>query len=146
MTLSQDQYDILYARLSRTEGRRAKPYLDTVGKVTIGIGHNLTDKGIPDTMIEDLFKLDISEALAGAETLPVYDKLDPIRQTVLVDMVFNMGLDEVKQFVNTLAAINRRDYEAAANNMLNSEWARQVGSRAVELANIMRTGSVTVRS
>lgn len=140
--LTQDQYGILLARLTRTEGRRNKPYVDTVGKVTIGIGHNLTDKGIPDSMVEELFKLDIGEAASGAETLAVYNKLDPIRQTVLVDMIFNMGLEDLKQFVNTLSCISRSDYEGASNNMLSSKWAQQVGSRAIELANIMRTGSV----
>lgn len=140
--LTQDQYNILLGRLSRTEGRRNKPYVDTVGKITIGIGHNLADKGISDAIVDQLFQSDIGEAAAGAETLPIYTNLDPIRQTVLVDMVFNMGLQDLKQFVNTLAAIGRRDYEAASVNMLNSQWARQVGSRATELAEIMRTGSI----
>lgn len=140
--ITQDQYDILLARLSRTEGRRNKPYVDTVGKITIGIGHNLTDKGIPDTIVEDLFKGDIAEAAGGAETIPAYLNLDPIRQTVLIDMAFNMGLEDLKQFVNTIAAINRRDYDAAASNMLTSKWAHQVGSRAIELARIMKTGQI----
>lgn len=140
--VTQDQYDILLARLSRTEGRRNKPYVDTVGKVTIGIGHNLTDKGIPDSIVNELFTLDINAASDDAEKIPVYLNLDPVRQTVIVDMIFNMGLSDLLQFVNTLDSIKRRDYEAAAVNMLNSKWAHQVGSRALELANIMRTGSV----
>jgi lysozyme len=142
MPLSKDQTDILLARLARTEGRRNKPYIDTVGKVTIGIGHNLTDKGIPDSVVDELFTLDINAASDDAEKIPVYLNLDPIRQTVIVDMIFNMGLNDLLQFVNTLNAIKRRDFEAAALNMLNSKWAHQVGSRATELAEIMRTGQL----
>jgi lysozyme len=140
--LTQDQTNILVARLNRTEGRRSKPYLDTVGKITIGVGHNLTAKGLPDSLIDALLNIDLADANSGAEKLSVYDKLDAIRQTVLVDMVFNMGLEDVQKFVNTLSAINRRDYESAATNMLNSAWAKEVGSRAVELAEIMRTGQI----
>ena len=140
--LTQDQYQILSGRLTRTEGRRTRPYVDTVGKVTIGIGHNLTDKGIPDSVVDELLKIDIDDATKAAETIPIYNQLDSIRQTVLVDMVFNMGLESLLQFVNMLSAIKRRDYEAAAINMLSSKWAHQVGSRAIELAQIMRTGNV----
>jgi lysozyme len=140
--LTQDQTNILVARLNRTEGRRSKPYLDTVGKITIGVGHNLTAKGLPDSLIDALLNIDLADANSGAEKLSVYDKLDAIRQTVLVDMVFNMGFEDVQKFVNTLSAINRRDYESAATNMLNSAWAKEVGSRAVELAEIMRTGQI----
>jgi lysozyme len=140
--LTQDQTNILVARLNRTEGRRSKPYLDTVGKITIGVGHNLTAKGLPDSLIDALLNIDLADANSGAEKLSVYDKLDAIRQTVLVDMVFNMGFEDVQKFVNTLSAINRRDYESAATNMLNSVWAKEVGSRAVELAEIMRTGQI----
>jgi lysozyme len=114
--------------------------VDTVGKVTIGVGHNLTDKGIPDSIVDELLKIDIGDATKAAETLPIYNQLDPIRQTVLVDMVFNIGLESLNQFVNMLSAIKRRDYEAAANNMLSSKWAHQVGSRAIELARIMKEG------
>jgi lysozyme len=140
--LTQDQTNILVARLNRTEGRRSKPYLDTVGKITIGVGHNLTAKGLPDSLIDALLNIDLADANSGAEKLSVYDKLDAIRQTVLVDMVFNMGFEDVQKFVNTLSAINRRDYESAATNMLHSVWAKEVGSRAVELAEIMRTGQI----
>lgn len=142
MSLSDFQTNILKARLTRTEGRRNRPYIDTVGKVTIGIGHNLTDKGVPDTLVEEWFTQDITEAATGAEVLPAYNYLDPIRQTVLIDMIFNMGLDSVKEFVNTLALLKRGDYVAASEQMLKSKWATQVGNRAIELAEIIRTGEI----
>jgi len=140
--LNSDQEAILVARLNRTEGRRNKPYIDTVGKITIGVGHNLTAKGLPGPMIDELLSGDIADATQEAESLPVYTYLDPIRQTVLVDMVFNMGVNDVKEFVNMLSAIKRRDYATAASCMLQSKWADQVGSRAIELARIMSTGQL----
>jgi len=115
-----------------------------VGKITIGVGHNLTNKGLPDSIIDELLKIDLADAERDSISIPVYDKLDPIRQTVIVDMVFNMGANDVRQFVNMLGAINRRDYATAASCMLQSKWAEQVGSRAIELANIMRTGQIGV--
>lgn len=143
--LTQDQYDILLARLSRTEGRRNKPYVDTVGKITIGIGHNLTDLGISDDILNALFKEDISRAASGAAELAIYNNLDPVRQTVLIDMVFNMGLGDIQHFVNMLYWIKQSNFDMAATQMLSSQWARQVGSRANELAEIMRTGNVVRR-
>lgn len=143
--LSDSQLQILRARLTRTEGRRNRPYTDTVGKVTIGIGHNLTDKGITDEIVELLFSQDVTEAAQAASTLPVYNNLDPIRQTVLIDMVFNMGLESVVDFRNTLSYLQRSDFDGAADQMLLSKWAKQVGSRAIELANIIRTGNIQGR-
>ena len=140
--LTDNQKAILRARMTRTEGRRNKPYIDPVGKVTIGIGHNLTDKGIPDVVVEELFLGDLAEATVDAETLSVYQQLDAVRQTVLVDMVFNMGIQKVREFANTLGLLKRGDYAGAASQMLQSKWAKEVGNRALELSEIIRTGVI----
>lgn len=140
--MSVTKNDILKARLTRSEGRKTKPYVDTVGKITIGIGWNLTDRGLPDKIIEELFELSLSEATLEAERIPVYSKLNPARKTVLIDMVFNMGLHSVLQFKNTLACLALGQWDAAAENMLRSDWAEQVGNRAIELAEIIKTGVV----
>jgi lysozyme len=149
--LTNEQIQILRSRLTRTEGRTAHIYDDTTGKapvlatggkVTVGIGHNLSDKGIPDHIIELLFVHDLNEAAMDAQTLVAFAKLDAIRQTVLVDMVFNMGLPKVKGFVNTLGHMAAGRWALAADGMLNSLWAKQVGNRAIELAEIMRTGEI----
>lgn len=134
--------EILKARLTRTEGRRSKPYVDTVGKITIGVGHNLSDKGLTDKIVDLLLEEDIADAVLNASKLPVYPKLNAARKTVLIDMVFNMGLDAVLGFRNTLQMMNVGNFAGAADNMLKSKWADQVGNRAIELANIMRTGEI----
>ena len=141
--MTPEQEQILRERLIRTEGRRNRPYVDTVGKVTIGIGHNLTDKGLNDTIVEILFHQDILEAEIDVNKIPVYAKLDPIRQTVLLDMVFNMGLYRLIEFRRTILYLERGDFDGAADEMLLSTWAKQVGHRAIELATIIRTGRIS---
>lgn len=140
--LTEAQVSILTKRLNKSEGRKRFPYRDTVGKLTIGVGFNLDDVGLYDEEIDFILQNRVRLAAVDAAKLPVYAKLDPIRQTVLVDMVFNMGLDTVKKFRNTLAYMEQGDYAAAARGMRNSLWARQVGKRAEELAKIMETGSL----
>jgi lysozyme len=142
MALTEEQLLILKNRLSRTEGRRSRPYVDTVGKITIGIGHNLTDRGLSEQTIDAIFAEDIAQAQIDAVKVPVYLELDPIRQTVLIDMIFNMGLDKFLEFHKFIGHLSRRDYNGAADEMLLSTWARQVGYRAVELASIIRSGSI----
>lgn len=124
------------------EGLRLKAYRDTVGKLTIGIGRNLDDRGI--TRDEAMVLLETDVALVEAEldgALPWWRKMTDARQNVLANMCFNLGLSKLLGFKNTLAAMQRGDYEAAARGMLDSLWAKQVGVRAARLASTMRTGA-----
>ncbi|HDR9337724.1 glycoside hydrolase family protein [Burkholderia multivorans] len=131
----------LKAELTLDEGRRSRIYIDTVGKVSGGIGRNLTDKGFRDNEIDLMYQNDIAETEAWLDrNLPWWRSLDPVRQRVMMNMAFNMQ-GKLLTFVNTLAAIKRGDYAAAADGMLNSLWARQVGARATRLANMMRSGA-----
>jgi lysozyme len=123
------------------EGIRLKPYHDTTGHLTIGVGRNLTGNGI--TLGEALVMLDhdIDEAIAGVcKRLPWFDRLDGVRQRVLVDMAFNLGIGGLLDFVRFLRAMECGDYALAAEHMMDSEWSRQVGQRARRLAEMMRTG------
>lgn len=136
----------LIEQLRLHEGERQYPYRDTVGKLTIGIGRNLDDKGLRRDEIEYLLANDIADARADLDRyLPWWRGLDPVRQRVLIDMVFNMGAGSPKgggllSFVNTLSEIRRGNYGIAADMMLASKWSAQVGRRAVRLATMMRTG------
>lgn len=133
--------DILAAQLRIDEGVRSKPYKDSVGKLTIGVGRNLDDVGLSPQEINLLLQNDIIRADADARTLiSNFDSLSEQRQAALVNMVFNMGRGRVAQFQKMLAAIEAGDFDEAANQMLNSLWARQVGIRAVRLAERMRVG------
>ena len=72
--------------------------------------------------------------------MPKYEKLDAVRKKVVLDMTFNMGVGWIDKFENTVTMINVGDYIGAANGMMKSAWAKQVGKRAQRLANMMRTG------
>lgn len=136
----------LIEQLRLHEGERRQPYRDTVGKLTIGIGRNLDDKGLRRDEIEYLLNNDIADARADLDRyLPWWRGLDPVRQRVLIDMSFNMGIGAPNRggllsFVNTLSNIRQGRYAEAADMMLASKWAQQVGRRAVRLATMMRTG------
>ncbi|WP_417315672.1 glycoside hydrolase family protein [Cycloclasticus pugetii] len=135
--------ELLRSQLERHEDLRLKPYRDTVGKLTIGYGRNLEDVGISREEASLMLDADIDEAVKYMETVDEYCALDPVRQALLVNMCFNLGFCGLMKFKRMWAAIGRGDYSRAGDEMLNSKWARQVGRRADELAEIMRTGNVT---
>lgn len=133
----------MVAELERDEGVRLKPYVDTMGKTTIGVGRNLTDVGISQGECADMLTNDIARTTAWLDhNLIWWRSLDPVRQRVLVNMAFNMG-GGLLTFMNTLAAMQQGDYEAAADGMMASHWAMQVGARAQRLAQMMRTGEAS---
>jgi lysozyme len=128
-------------QLRADEGFRAKPYRDTVGKLTIGVGRNLDDDGISPAEASIMLANDIQNAKQKlALTIPWTASLDPVRQAVLINMVFNMGMSGLLQFRNTLKFIQGGYYDMAADEMLKSLWAKQVGDRAERLATQLRTG------
>jgi lysozyme len=132
--------DLLRSLLIKHEGLRLKPYRDTVGKLTIGVGRNLDDKGISEAIAYAMLDEDIQETKKGLfEALPWAYNLSERRQAVLLSMAFNMGLNGLLGFKETLRAVETGDYHHAAECMLKSKWAEQVGNRAVYLAKLMET-------
>jgi lysozyme len=138
------------------EGYRNKAYLCTEGYWTIGYGYNLDANPLKlskETLLQlknngcckhdanDMLILmlqKVEHELAGK--LPWISKLESPRQAVLIDMAYNIGVPRLMGFKKTLAALNRGDYPEAARQMLNSKWAKQVKTRAVHNAEIIRTG------
>jgi lysozyme len=129
-------------QLIRHEGLRLKPYRCTAGKLTIGIGRNLDDCGISQKEAYVLLENDIQncEQQLLDEIPEIYNALDEVRKSVLLNMCFNLGIGGLLGFNNTLAFIAAGDWERAANGMLASKWAKQVGRRAIELSELMRKG------
>lgn len=133
--------DKLTAMLVDHEGMRRKPYRCTAGKLTIGVGRNLDDRGISPDEAMYMLANDIRDSRRElSAAFPWFDKLDEVRQAVLIDMCVNLGLSRLQGFRNTLALIGVGKYEAAAQEMLNSKWAEQVGRRAQRLSRMMATG------
>ena len=155
-------YKTLLDKLIEHEGMVLTVYQDTLGIDTIGIGRNLKDRGISkeelDAMdipnMDVIYQYGISEAdarylakndvqIVENELLtahPCVDRLDAVRQLVLVDMAFNMGVPRLRKFKKMWAAIHEEDFQTAAKEMLDSRWAVQVKSRSHKLANMMHHG------
>ena len=128
--------------LVRDEGIRLRPYRCTAGKLTIGVGRNLDDNGITHAEAIALLDNDIRRVRAECRReLDWFTGLDPARQDVVLNMVFNLGITRFMLFHQTIAYIKRGNYSAAADQMLKSLWSRQVGARAQRLARKMRDGT-----
>ncbi len=133
--------DRIRAQLVADEGVRLWPYQDTVGKWTIGVGRNLSDVGISKPEAMQLLENDIDKAeISLIARWPWMRDLDPVRYAVFVNMAFNMGAATLATFQQTLALAQAGDYTKAAEHMLASKWAAQVGTRAKRLARQMDTG------
>lgn len=123
------------------EGFRAKPYRCTAGKLTIGYGRNLEDRGITKEEADYLLRNDIAAVTKELQDLIAsWYQLTPPRQAVLINMGINMGVGGLLKFRKMLAALDRHDYKTAAAEMLNSTYAKQVSNRANRLAQQMETG------
>ena len=134
-------YEQLKKELIRDEGLRLVPYRCSAGKLTIGVGRNLDDVGITESEAMHLLVNDIMRSKNATLTIiPDLLELSEQRQRVLVNMCFNLGPWGLRNFRKMLAAIAERDFSRAADEMLDSKWARQVGPRATRLAKMMRDG------
>lgn len=145
---SSGSQSLLKTKLTRQlrddEGEVLTAYQDTLGFWTIGVGR-LIDKrkggGITAEESAYLLANDIEKRLGELERrLPWFSRLDEPRRGALLNMSFQLGVDGLLGFTNTLAMIERGDYEGAAAGMLNSLWARQTPARAKRLSEQMRTG------
>ena len=129
--------------LKRDEGLRLSAYQDTLGIWTVGYGHAHVHPGTvwTQTQAEAQLQLDVNTTETSLNIhLPWWRSLDDLRQDVICEMAFNMGVSALCQFHNTLAAVQNSNWQAAHDGMLNSLWATQVGARAQRLANQMLTG------
>jgi len=149
-------------KLIEHEGLVLTVYQDSLGIDTIGIGRNLEDRGISKEELDYMdipsmavvYEHGITEADARylaendvqiveeelVRSHPCVDRLDSVRQLVLMDMAFNMGVPRLCKFKNMWNAIHNEDFPNAAKEMLDSRWAIQVKSRSTKLANAMHNG------
>lgn len=133
--------DTLMQELIRDEGIRLQPYRCTAGKLTIGVGRNIEDRGI--TKAEAMYLLNNDMSICESEltaVLPSWRELSDTRQRVLLNMVFNLGRDRLSKFAKFIGCLKMNDFEGAAREMMDSAWATQVGQRAVRLRDMMLRG------
>lgn len=132
---------LLRLEIMDQEGLELKPYKDPVGKLSIGYGRNLDDVGISKLEAEVLLDHDLASAeMECRKAFPWFPALSDVRQRVLVNMCFNLGLTKLKTFTRMLSALSQHDYALASREMLQSKWAEQVKGRALRLAKMMRDG------
>ena len=132
--------------IERHEGRVNHVYSDSLKIPTLGIGHALhIGSPVSDEIVDLFFAADFKSACDDYERLHI--DLDPVRRAVIIDMLFALGLPKLRRFFRMLEAIRKKDYERAADELLDSDWANTVDpirgdnkGRADELAYTMRTG------
>lgn len=133
--------------LERDEACKLKPYRDTRGFLTIGIGRNLDGEGITKGEAYVMLHNDIDRCVADLNThVSWWTELDAVRQRVFLNMTFNMGIKKFLEFKMMIFFARKGDFKEAAREMLHSAWAPEVGIRAVRLSQMMEHGSKELTS
>ena len=134
----------LIEQLKRHEGVRTHAYQCTANMTTVGVGRNIDEDGglgLSVDEIEFLLENDIRRCKQELITLPWFSQIDSVRQDALINMCFNLGMTRLLGFKNALTAMSVGDYDTAADEFMDSRWAKQVGCRAEEVCTMIRTGS-----
>ena len=135
---------ILKHRLMGEEGFRGTPYLDQFGNMTIGYGWAVNKRPMSEELGQIILEYQINEVekdvLALNSIASWYLLLSPVRQSVILDLAFNMGLNGFLGFKNMIAKSQAGDFAGASDEMLNSAWAKQVPNRAKALSDLFRNG------
>ena len=131
----------LIEQLKIHEGFRSNVYTCSGGKKTCGYGRNLEDIGISEEEAEMLLKNDIYEATNQLlNAFPWMATFSDVRISAMINFTFNVGIGTVKTFTKSIDALKKEDFNLAADMMLDSRWANQVGDRAIQITEQIRTG------
>jgi lysozyme len=142
-------YDYAKNMIKRHEGSRNRPYKDSLGLWTVGIGHLIGDgKTLPKEWdreftqkeINDLYEKDFAEHQKAAEKIPGYNNLNEKGKSALIDLTFNMGPKWYQKWPNFTRQLQDGDIEGAAKNLEGSIWYKQVGKRGPEIVALLRDG------
>ena len=132
------------------EGKRYRPYQDTLGLWTVGVGHLIGDgKSLPPEMnrefsedeIMAMFEKDYAHHRSAAMNIPGFDKLDGRGQGALTDLTFNMGPSWISKWPKLKKQLEAGDTQSAAKNLEQSKWYGQVGNRAPTIVSLLRDSS-----
>ena len=139
--MNQEMLIKLRKSLIKHEGYRDLAYIDTVNKITIGIGDNISDRPVEADWINSRCDKLTSELYKQfTEDYTWFNDLNDDRKIVLINMAYNMGYKRLQEFEEMIQSLIERNYTRASDEMLNSEWATQVPHRAKELAQAMYWG------
>lgn len=125
------------------EGVRRWAYVDTTGNLTIGVGHNLTTKGISPVVMEQLLEEDIEEVVQELDRIaPWWRELDEVRQRALANMGFNLGVKKlIEGFPTSMGAVREKRWNDAGRLLRKTLWYRQVKGRGERVVRMLETGS-----
>lgn len=135
--------------IKKHEGVRTRPYKDSLGLWTVGVGHLIGDgKSLPPewnrefTMaeIDALFAKDFEEHKKAAQKIPGYDKANKATQGALIDLTFNMGASWYKKWPSFIKALVGGNMQQAAEELQNSKWYQQVKGRAADIVALIKSG------
>lgn len=131
----------LLDQLIRHEGIRLRPYRDARGRLAIGVGRALEDVGLTRSEAVTLLAGDVQRVKTELEKrLPFFNNLDAVRQRVLIDIAFASGTMALLKLRPLLTALHAGDWDWAANEIRDAQWAAVVPARIIELAEMMRSG------
>ncbi|WIL41251.1 glycoside hydrolase family protein [Pantoea agglomerans] len=143
--------------LNFEEGFRARPYIDTEGYPTIGVGFLIGPKGaavsnytfslsknVSDVWLQEIVDARLKDMQSNPSIAAALKQCNPARADVLQSMAYQMGINGLAAFKNTLAMVAAGNFAGAAAGMLNSKWATQTPKRAQRHAEVMRTGSYDI--
>ena len=139
----------LRLELEADEGCKYEVYLDHLGLPTFGIGHLVTENDeehgcevgteVSEERVAEAFEQDIQITLDECQRLyEDFDDLPEEVQLIIANMMFNMGRPRLSQFKGMKAGVDARDWNQAADEMVDSKWYRQVTNRADRLVTRMR--------
>lgn len=139
-----NKMDRLIEQLKRHEGVETHAYKCSSGKLTIGVGRNIDPEGgigLSMDEIEYLLSNDILRCIKELSTeYAWFGDLDEVRQEAIINIFLNLGATRFRLFKRALSAMEEGNYETASTEFLDSLWAKQVGGRALELTDIIRSG------
>ena len=142
--------DQLRKELERDEGVKYEVYLDHLGYPTFGIGHLITDNDpeceasvgtkVDSDRVQEAFEADVETVVSDCERLYVqFEHLPEEVQLIIANMMFNMGYTRLSKFKGMKRGVDARDWETAADEMVDSKWYEQVTRRADRLVVRMRS-------
>jgi lysozyme len=128
--------------IKRNEGFRQHVYKCSAGALTVGYGTNLESRGVTRAEAEILLRNEVVDIRGELVNLDFWGRLDIVRQGVLIDMAYNLGMNGLFKFRKMLAAISNEDWQAAHDECLDSNYAEDVPARAHRNAQMLLTGNV----
>ena len=129
--------------LRRHEGVRNFVYMCSEGYETIGVGRNIAESGLglSDDEVDYLLDNDIKRVKDElTDEYYWFGGLNDARQEAMIDISFNLGQTRLRGFKKALDAMASEDFDIAADEFMDSRWSEQVGNRAIEVTEMIRTG------